>query len=212
MNRPMPTWAAGWISMPVAARMKVAIARGASGTPAPCMACARRCASSAWTPGHAARISTGPTPRAAGSRSRAAVTSRVTSLTTRATVPRPNMPDSLRSEERRRDVALAGVRQHGDDPRAARLRPPGDLHRRPHCRAARDAGEDALAPRERAGGLDRRLVGDRDDLVEHLAVEHRRHEARADALDAVRAETPAGEDSRALRLDRDDPQLRIAVL
>src|SRR4051794_27258533 len=194
MNRPMPTWAAGWISMPVAARMRVAIARGATGTPAPCMACARRCASSAWTPGHAARISTGPTPRAAGSRSRAAVTSRVTSLTTRATVPRPSMGYSLRSEEGRRDVALAGVRQDGGDSRAARLRALGDLDRRPHRRAARDAGEDALAARQRPGGLDRRLVGDGHDLVEHVAVEHRGDEACPDALDAVRAGPAAGED------------------
>src|SRR3954452_409526 len=194
MNRPMPTWAAGWISMPVAARMRVAIARGASGTPAPCSACARRWASSACTPGHVARISTGPTPRAAGSRSRAAVTSRVTSLTTRATVPRLSICRSLGSEERRRDVPLAGVRQHGDDPRAARLRALGDLDRRPHRRAARDAGEDALAPRERPGGLDRRLVGDGHDLVEHVAVEHRRDEACPDALDPVRTGPAAGED------------------
>src|SRR4051794_14457148 len=196
MNRPMPICAAGWISIPVAARTTVAIARGASGIPAPCSACAMRWASSACTPGHVARISTGPTPRAAGSRSRAAVTSRVTSLTTRATVPRPSICRSLRSEERRRDVPLAGVRQHGDDPRAARLRAPGDLDRRPHRRAARDAGEDALAPRERPGRLDRRLVGDRDDLVEDLAVEHGRDEPRADALDAVRAGPPARQDGR----------------
>src|SRR3954452_12374739 len=210
MNSPMPIRAAGWISMPVVARTTVAIARGASGMPAPCSAWAMRWASSACTPGHVARISAGPTPRAAGSRSRAAVTSRVTSLTTRAAVPRPNIDRSLRSEERRRDVPLARVGQDGDDPPAARLGAPGDLLDRPHRRAARDPGQDPLAAGQRAGGLDRRLVAHRDHLVEEVAVEHVRHEARADALDAVRTGAPARQHGRARRLDGHDAAARVA--
>src|SRR3954452_10798303 len=186
MNSPGPIRAAGWISMPVAARITVETVRGTTGTPASCSTCASRWASSACTPGHVARISVRPTPRAAGSRSRAALTSRVTSLATRAAVPRPNMPASLRTEERHRDVALARVGQHRDDPLAAHLRPPCELARRPDVRAARDPAEDALGAGERERGLDGVLVGDRDDLVEQLAVEDRRHEARADAVDAVR--------------------------
>ena len=61
---------------PVSARWRRRCARGASGTPASCSACATRWASSAWTPGQAARISSDETPRAAGSRSCAAATSR----------------------------------------------------------------------------------------------------------------------------------------
>ena len=51
-----------------------------------------------------------------------------------------------------------------------------------------------------------------DHLVDQLAVEHRRDEARADALDAVRSGASAREHRRAARLDRDDPQLRVGVL
>ena len=58
----------GWISIPVIDRAIAAITRGSSGTPAPYSACATRWASSAWTPGQVARISSEPTPRAAGSR------------------------------------------------------------------------------------------------------------------------------------------------
>ncbi len=39
--------AAGWISMPVSARLLTEIERGNSGTPASCRACATRWASSA---------------------------------------------------------------------------------------------------------------------------------------------------------------------
>ena len=61
------------------ARGEASDAAAASGTPASCSACATRWASSACTPGQVARISARPTPRAAGSRSRAAATSRRTS-------------------------------------------------------------------------------------------------------------------------------------
>jgi hypothetical protein len=75
--------AAGWISMFVIARVASAIAREISGTRAPCRACATRCARSACTPGQLSRISSDETPRAAGSRSRAAATSHRISRATR---------------------------------------------------------------------------------------------------------------------------------
>ena len=78
--------------MPVSVRVSIDIVRGTSGTPDSCSACATRWESSAWMPGHVATISAGPTPRAAGSRSRAAATSRRSSLTTPAKVPSPSMP------------------------------------------------------------------------------------------------------------------------
>ena len=77
--------------MPVTARVPDASARGTNGSPASCSACATRWESSACTPGQEARISAGPTPRAAGSRSRAAATSLRTSRATRASVPIPSM-------------------------------------------------------------------------------------------------------------------------
>ena len=51
MNRPSPICAAGWISIPVTARVDGASARGTNGTPASCSAWATRWASSACTPG-----------------------------------------------------------------------------------------------------------------------------------------------------------------
>ena len=78
----------------VIARVASAIARGTSGTRPACSACATRWASSAWTPGQLSRISSDETPRAAGSRSRAAATSQRISRTTPAKVPsRRLMPD-----------------------------------------------------------------------------------------------------------------------
>ncbi len=87
MKKPSPIFAAGWISMPVTARLTAAMTRGRNGTPRLCSACATRWASSAWTPGQVARISSVPTPRAAGSRLRAAATSRRISAAVRAISP-----------------------------------------------------------------------------------------------------------------------------
>ena len=86
---------------------------------------------------------------------------------------------ALRREERRRDVALAGVGQHARrcacraTPGARRPASRPTAPRRTRCPASTPSRDAASA-----GGLDRVLVGHRDDLVEHLAVEHRRHEAR----------------------------------
>src|SRR3954468_9468612 len=213
MNSPAPIVADGWISTPVTERTTAAIVRGTTGTPASCSAWATRWASSAWTPGHAARISPGPTPRAAGSRSRAARTSRVTSLTTLESAPVPNIARRmLRGEERRRDVSLARVGQDRHDPRPARLRAARHLERGVQRRAAGDAGQDALGPRQRAGALDRILVADGDDLVEQVALEHGRHEARADPLDAMRPGPAAAQHRRARGLDGDDPAVLVVVL
>ena len=44
------------------------------------------------------------------------------------------------------------------------------------------------------------------------AVEHLRHEARADALDLVRTGLAAGQNRRILRLDREDLEVRQARL
>src|SRR5687767_7407916 len=93
----------------------------------------------------------------------------------------------FRREERSRDVALAGVGENHDDALAAGLVAGRDLHRGPQRRSAGAAGEDALARGDQAGGVERVLVVHGDGLVEQLAVEDRGNEARADALDLVRA-------------------------
>ena len=189
-----------------------AIRRGSSGTPASCSAWATRWASSACTPGQASRISSDPTPRAAGSRLRAAATSRRISATTRASVPGracPKRSDRAAPAGSRR-VAVPACWNSASAPTARRrawrrsarpsraatatMRLPSnsgrlrDLDRGPHRGAAGDPRKHALAAREQhARGLERVLVVDRDDLVEHVAVQHRGHEAGADALDLVRA-------------------------
>ena len=66
--------------------------RGPNGTSDSHSAWATRWASSACTPAQPVRISIVPTPRAAGSRSRAELTSDVISPATRRRVPRPSMP------------------------------------------------------------------------------------------------------------------------
>src|SRR5262245_10402754 len=128
MKNSLPICAAGWISTPVTARLVYAIKRGASGTLDSQSTCATRCASSAWTPAQPVRISTAPTPRAAGSRSRAEVTSEEISSSVRLSVPIPSIaqkltvtPGSVRGEERQRHVALAAVRHDHDDPLARHL-------------------------------------------------------------------------------------------
>ena len=65
--------------------------------------------------------------------------------------------------------------------------------------------------RNLARGLERRLVGDGDDLVDDLAVEDAGHEARADALDLVRAGLTAGEHGRILGLERDHLHGRLLL-
>ena len=105
-----------------------------------------------------------PTPRAAGSRLRAAATSRRISAAVRPIsaepghavkrsdgLVRPNELVGLGREERRRYVALTGVGQDRGDPRAAGLGSGGDLERRPHRRPAGHPGQHALAASQRAG-------------------------------------------------------------
>src|SRR6476646_11856834 len=113
---------------------------GATGMPVSRSAWATRCARMACTPPQLIRISRLPTPRAAGSRSRAEAISERSSLATRLRVLKPSMakayadPSGLRCEERQRHVALPAVRDDHDDPLAGQLRAgpnlPGGLDRR----------------------------------------------------------------------------------
>ena len=74
-----------------------------------------------------------------------------------------------------------------------------------------NADRNALEPSDQPRRVERSLVADGDDLVDHSAVQNRRHEAGADALDLVRSRRAAGEDGRILRLDRDHAHARLAA-
>src|SRR5262249_1081879 len=74
--------------------------------------------------------------------------------------------------------------------------------------AGRDAAEDPLAPREVARARDRPLVGDRDHLVEDVAIENRGDEVGRPPLDLVRLPLLSIEERGACRLARDDPRPR----
>ena len=91
MNSPLPMRAAGWISIPVSMRVTIEISRGKSATPAAIQRVRDAVGEHGLDAGQVARISSWPTSRAAGSRVRAACTSRRTSLTTRAS-SKPAMP------------------------------------------------------------------------------------------------------------------------
>src|SRR6478672_9529144 len=113
------------------ARLVYEIAIGAPGTPASWSACATRWARIAWTPAQFIRISAVPTPRAAGSRSRAEATSARISPRTRFIVPKPNTTRRvrnglglLRREERQRHVSLTAVRHDHQDHLAREVRAP----------------------------------------------------------------------------------------
>ena len=137
-------------------RATEAISRGKSGTPPRCRACATRWASSAWIPGHVARISSvlRREPRGrdfARPRHRAGL-SRLLCAAVTPTLHRQSVPAAVvrsvegsRREERSRDVSLPGVGKDRHDPSSARLGADGHLERRPHRRPTRDPGQHALA-------------------------------------------------------------------
>src|SRR6476620_7570720 len=175
------------------ARLVYEIAIGAPGTPASWSACATRWARIAWTPAQFMRISAVPTPRAAGSRSRAEATSARISPRTRVIVPKPNTTRRVRNglgllgrEERQRHVSLTAVRHDHEDQLAREVRAPRNRQRGRDRRPARDPHQKALPACGRSRRVQRRLVGNRDDLVDHGWVQDLGDEAGADALDLVR--------------------------
>ena len=166
----------------------------------------------------------GPTPRAAGSRSCAArdVAAELAGDAARGCRGRacakgsPACAGALRygREERRRDVALAGVGQDRDDP-LARATPAAA---RPRARAHSAAPHEmpASTPSRRAQqrapsrSRPRRRPAMTSSMTSRLSTGG--HEARADALDLVRAGRRAREHRRRCRLDRDDARVGVALL
>ena len=95
------------------------------------------------------------------------------------------------------------IGQDDGDGLARILRAGGDEARRVHRRARRDAREHAVRLCDLPRGGVGVLVGDGDDLVEQGGIEDVGHEARADALQTVRARPAAREHGGVLRLDGD---------
>ena len=179
-------------------------------------------------PGHVVRISSCPTSRAAGSRVRAACTSRRSSLTTRAKLEAGHRTSVARAivaraatraaigasgrEEGLRDVALAGVGHDDDDPLARWT--PG---------ARRPAAPPTARRRRRCPRAGRRACAH-----VHAVWIASSSETAITSSSSSRLSTggtkpapmpwmrcgpgaPAREHRRAARLDRHDPQLRVAL-
>src|SRR5712692_1867250 len=105
------------------------------------------------------------------------------------------------------EVALAGVREHGDD-ELGRAQFCGHGARGEGGGAGRDADQQPLLAREPPRPRERVLVAHLDDPVDDGAIQHPRDERRPDALDRVRASLAAGEHGRLRRLDGDDAHAR----
>src|SRR5690606_23769922 len=108
------------------------------------------------------------------------------------------------------EVALARVTEEGDHRRvgaelARDLQ--GDVHVGPRA----DPHEHAFATSERALRLVGVTVADRAHLVDDRGVVVAGHEARGDALDLRGAALPSRDGRAGLRLDRDDPAVRVSL-
>eukprot|EP00964_Phaeocystis_antarctica_P049540 scaffold28733_cov75-Phaeocystis_antarctica.AAC.6 len=111
------------------------------------------------------------------------------------------------------EVALAEGGDDAHDGLALVLGAGGELLGRPDRRARGDAAHDALGHRERARGGAGVVVGHLHHLVDEAEVGVARHEARADALDLVRALVLAArEDGAAHRLERHELALGLERL
>ena len=120
----------------------------------------------------------------------------------------PGIPFLLR-KQRGGIVAVAAVGQQRHDDLPLVFRQFRERDRAPERGARRDPDRDAFLPREELRRLEGGLVRRLDDLVIDLRVQHRRHEAGADALDLVRSTLSFRKDGRGLRLQRDDLDGRI---
>ena len=87
----------------------------------------------------------------------------------------------------------------------------GDAQRGVQRHAARGADQDALEPRDPARRRERLAIGDAEPAVDDVAVERRRPEVLADALDEVGVHRLARVD-RADRVGADDLQIGLALL
>ena len=118
----------------------------------------------------------------------------------------------LLGNERRRQVAVAGIREQRYDGLACVFRALGQLCRCPQSRTGGNADEQAFTVGELARCIEGILVLYTDDLVVNLGVEHIRNEACADALNLVRAALAGGQDRRGIRLNGNNLDVRVLVL
>ena len=90
-------------------------------------------------------------------------------------------------EEPGREVAFAGVRQERDDRLSGELRAFGKFERGPERSSGGDTNEESLLRSRRTRRSARVIRRDLHDFVQERHIEYFRDEARADALDLVRA-------------------------
>ena len=119
---------------------------------------------------------------------------------------------TLFGKQRRGEIAHARI---GDDDGDALARVFGALCN--FCggidgRARRNTGEYAVRFGDLAPEGERVLVGDGEHLVDELCIQNFRHEARADALQAVRPGVAARKHGRFFRFDGDRAQGRVLLL
>ena len=107
-------------------------------------------------------------------------------------------------------VVAAGVADDADHHVVSR-QPAGVAQGRRHAGAAGAARQDALAPGQLAGDVERLGVADAHPLIDQLAVERPGHEVLADALDLPRLRRAARQHA-ALRVGPDDLDVRVAFL
>src|SRR6478735_752558 len=102
-------------------------------------------------------------------------------------------------------VALARIAEHGDD--LARGYRPGDIDRGRHVRARGWTHQKRLAQRELARHLCGADVRNEHNLVDQLAIQEVRNEARAEPLNAVKRRSPTTEHRRSRWLHRHQADL-----
>ena len=78
------------------------------------------------------------------------------------------------------------------------------------ARRRTDTGENTLPLRQQSSGGKGVVIGNADDFVVNVRVQHLGHKARADALNLVRAASTLGEYRTVGRLDGDDTEAGLA--
>lgn len=110
------------------------------------------------------------------------------------------------------EVARAGVGKDAHDVPGGFARASEVLGGGEQRRAGGDAAQETLAAREELRGGEGVLVGHGKDLVDQRAIQNRRNEVRADALQAVRPNVPfesRGEDAGSTAMTRTSGQTRF---
>ena len=111
-----------------------------------------------------------------------------------------------------REVALARIREDGDNPLSAESVAAGQAGGGVEGSARRDAGQEAFGGCQPAGGTQGVVVDDSDDFVDARGIIILGDEVRADALELVRSTVPLAEKRRGGWFNGDDMDGGIELL